>query len=210
MGITLKALASLLIGFLSYSLGWLTLGGSIVTSIMAFFILYKLGWLWSLPPLSFLALGSILSVYSGKKERRDHRQVLANGLPALVCAIFSFEGGYLTALTVSFSDTVATEIGIKFGKKTFLITNLKEVPKGTSGGISFEGTLAGILVITVLSAFGWIMGLNPTFVFISSILGFFSDSFLGATLENRGFFGNNITNLLASSLGVITYTLLHP
>ena len=210
MGIILKILASLFVGLFSYQLGWLSWGGSLITSIMAFIILYKLGWLWSLPPLSFLTLGSILSIYSGKRERRDYKQVLANGLPALICAITSFEGGYLTALAVSFSDTVATEIGIKFGRKTFLITNFKEVPKGTSGGISLEGTLAGILTITVLSVFGWLMGLNPIPIFLSAVLGFFSDSLIGATLESRGYFGNNTTNFLAGIFGLIVYIFLHP
>jgi len=210
MIIFFEALISILVGILAYLLGWLSFGGSIITSIMAFLILYRLGWVWSLPPLSFLALGSILSLYSGKKEKRDYRQVLANGLPALICALFSFEGGYLTAIAVSFSDKVATEMGIKFGRKTFLITSMREVPKGTSGGISLEGTISGIFVIVLLSVFGWFMGLNPILIFFSSMIGFFSDSLIGATLENGGYFGNNVTNFLAGAIGVIIYIILHP
>lgn len=207
MGIVLKLLASVFVGVISYYFKWLTFGGSVITSLMAFVILFKLGWFWAFPPLLFLTMGSILSILSGKRERRDYKQVLANGLTAIICAFLEFEGGYITAISVAFSDTTATEMGIKFAKRTYLITNFKEVPKGTSGGISFIGTISGLTVIALLSLCAWVKGINPFKVFIAATVGFFSDSIIGATLENKGYFGNNTTNLLSNIIGVLVYIL---
>jgi len=207
--VILKFLVSFIVAFLSYLLKWITAGGSITVFILAVAILIKLGWIWAFPPIMFLTLGSLLSIFSGKRERRDYKQVIANGLMALLCALVEFKGGYLVAITVSFSDTVATEMGLKFAKKTYLITNFKEVPKGTSGGISFVGTLSGIITILIMSLFGYINGLEIVSVFLASLVGFFADSFIGATLESRGFFGNNMTNFLSTLIGVIFYVMLN-
>ncbi len=207
MEIALKILVSFIVAFLSYILKWITAGGSIIVLILAFTILIKLGWIWAFPPVMFLTLGSLLSIFSGKRERRNYKQVMANGLMALLCALVEFEGGYLVAITVSFSDTVATEMGLKFAKRTYLITNFKEVPKGTSGGISFIGTFSGIMTILMMSLFGYINALEPVSVFLASSVGFFADSFIGATFENKGFFGNNTTNFLSTLIGVLFYVV---
>lgn len=209
MEVILKFLVSFIVAFLSYLLKWITAGGGITVFILAVAILIKLGWIWAFPPIMFLTLGSLLSIFSGKRERRDYKQVIANGLMALLCALVEFKGGYLVAITVSFSDTVATEMGLKFAKRTYLITNFKEVPKGTSGGISFVGTLSGIITILIMSLFGYINGLEIVSVFLASLVGFFADSFIGATLEGRGFFGNNMTNFLSTLIGVIFYVMLN-
>lgn len=41
------------------------------------------------------------------------------------------------------SDTVSSEIGKAYGKRTYLVTSFKPVPRGTEGAVSLEGTLAG-------------------------------------------------------------------
>ena len=51
--------------------------------------------------------------------------------------------GFVASLSTKLSDTTATEIGKAYGQRTFLITTLQPVPRGTEGAVSLEGTLAG-------------------------------------------------------------------
>lgn len=63
--------------------------------------------------------------------------------------------GYVSSLSTKLSDTSASEVGKAYGQRTFLITTLKPVPRGTEGAISLEGTLAGVLGSAVLALVGW-------------------------------------------------------
>ena len=54
--------------------------------------------------------------------------------------------GALGAIACSCGDTWASELGPVLSKssKPFLITTLRKVPKGTNGGVSFEGLIASL------------------------------------------------------------------
>lgn len=67
--------------------------------------------------------------------------------------------GFVASLGTKLSDTTATEIGKAYGQRTFLITTLQPVPRGTEGAVSLEGTLAGILGSIALAAVAWAVGL---------------------------------------------------
>ncbi|NER51969.1 MAG: DUF92 domain-containing protein, partial [Symploca sp. SIO1A3] len=51
--------------------------------------------------------------------------------------------GYVASFATKLSDTTASEVGKAYGKRTFLITTLEPVARGTEGAVSLEGTLAG-------------------------------------------------------------------
>jgi uncharacterized protein (TIGR00297 family) len=53
--------------------------------------------------------------------------------------------GYVASLATKLSDTCASEVGKAYGKRTFLITTLQPVARGTEGAVSLEGTLAGVV-----------------------------------------------------------------
>jgi uncharacterized protein (TIGR00297 family) len=60
--------------------------------------------------------------------------------------------GYVAAFATKLSDTFASELGTVYGTNTYLLAARKQVPRGTSGAVSVEGTLAGViggLVLTV-------------------------------------------------------------
>jgi uncharacterized protein (TIGR00297 family) len=103
------------------------------------------------------------------------------------------------------SDTFSTEIGMKFSKKAYLITNFKEVEKGTSGGISLIGFLGGILGSLIISLFHK----NWFFVFLIGIFGNLIDSIIGALFERKGYLSNNMTNFISSSLSAILGIFLY-
>ena len=67
--------------------------------------------------------------------------------------------GYVASLSTKLSDTTASEVGKAYGKRTFLITTLKAVPRGTEGAVSLEGTVAGIVASVAIALVAWAVGL---------------------------------------------------
>jgi len=112
------------------------------------------------------------------------------------------------ALTVGFSDTVATEIGTRLSPEAYLITGFKRVPGGTSGAVSVPGTVAGLITIVLMSLFLLIENSGNLLLFLlSSVVGLFVDSLVGATVESRGIFNNDMTNFTATLVGAVLYAI---
>ena len=108
----------------------------------------------------------------------------------------------LAALAEATADTVSSEIGQAYGGVPLLITTMRRVPAGTDGGITVPGTVAGIAAaaIVVASAIPS-LGMNARqcgLALASGTAGFFFDSLLGATLERRGWLGNDLVNFLST------------
>jgi uncharacterized protein (TIGR00297 family) len=118
----------------------------------------------------------------------------------------------LAALVEATADTVSSEIGQAFGGKPFLITTFRRVPPGTDGAISTAGTLAGITAAALIAACGApALGMAPEecgVAFAAAVAGLFLDSLLGATLERRGWIGNDLVNLLSTGFAALA-SLLH-
>jgi uncharacterized protein (TIGR00297 family) len=88
-----------------------------------------------------------------------------------------------------------------------MITNLKQVPIGTNGGVTVTGELVAIAGGFAVCAVAFLLNvITPEMAAICTIAGFIGtniDSFVGATLENHGYVGNAGTNLLATIGGGI-------
>jgi uncharacterized protein (TIGR00297 family) len=196
-----------LVVVVSFRLKFLTKSGSISAFILATILFGFGGWKWTLPILCFFVFSSILSKIGKnpqenifeKGSQRDHSQVLANGgIPALLMILETMQPysgfyiAYLGALAAATADTWATEIGMRLGKRPRLITPLKSVAAGTSGGITWGGSMGAFLgaLVLALSGFPFISDIQGTnsasFVFMITLSGFiasFYDSFLGATVQ---------------------------
>ena len=151
---------------------------------------------------------------------RDERQVLANlGIAGICSALYAFAGheqrllvAMAAALAEAAADTVSSEIGQALGGTPRLITNWKEVPAGTDGGITMAGTLAGgvgaivvCVVGTVTAVFGWrLLWLCAA----AGIIGMLVDSFLGATLERRDVLGHNAVNFISTAIAAVLAVVL--
>jgi uncharacterized protein (TIGR00297 family) len=124
-----------------------------------------------------------------KGTRRDVWQVLANGGVATLCIGLGQRrggGGFLGALAAAAADTWATELGLLARRQPRLITTLRRVEAGTSGGVTPEGLAASVagafLVGLTWSALdGGRQGL-PRAV-LAGLGGSLVDSLLGATLQ---------------------------
>ena len=155
-----------------------------------------------------------------KKEGRTASQVLANVGIAAVCAVayhWRENSFFLLAmcatLTEAAADTVSSEIGQTSSRATRLITNWRRVPAGTNGGISLTGTLAGAAAALLITAAGIFVGLigrqESLTSFVAAFVGMIWDSFLGATLQQRGRLNNNTVNFLGTLTAVAVVAIWH-
>ena len=148
----------------------------------------------------------------GVAERGDGRnagQVLANlAVPALASAVFGVTGNpawmlaTAAALAEAATDTVASEIGQTRRPTAVLITTWKPVPAGTDGAItisgSISGTLAGAVVATVAVMGGMIPRSHLWIPVAAGFAGMLVDSFLGATVQRRGWMNNEAVNFCST------------
>lgn len=131
----------------------------------------------------------------GKHPPRGIRQVAANGGVAGICLLLYgiFDTlpllvGYYAAIAEFFTDTLASDIGIRAKGRPFDLARMKRTERGRSGGVSLLGTAASLLgaLVCLLLALG--AGLSPKAAVIAaaaSFLGMLCDSILGSLLQAK-------------------------
>lgn len=130
---------------------------------------------------------------SKKETARDGIQVIANGLPAMLMAIFysftfapAFIAAYVAALAEALSDTVASGLGA-FSRRTFDPFRRSRCEKGISGGVSLVGTLSALVAAFALSflalGFGMIDWRLALLAAIAAFVGQVFDSLLGSLVQ---------------------------
>lgn len=162
------------------------------------------GWSWGALLLSmFISVSWLSQIGSAKKTSRlasvvakggdrDAAQLVANGavftVAALGSTIWPAQSWYAIAagaLAFSAADTWATEIGTLARGDPRSIVTWRTVPAGTSGGVSFHGTVAavaGALFIASLASFaGWPVSFAA--VALGGVIAALADSVIGATLQ---------------------------
>ena len=114
---------------------------------------------------------------------------------------------FVAALAAAGSDTVASEIGKAWGRRTFLVTTMGTVAPGTSGAMSLEGTAAGVAAAFALAGIGLAVGLVPPSamagIVIGAAVGGLVESALGATFEDAGILDNDSLNLLNTGIAAV-------
>jgi uncharacterized protein (TIGR00297 family) len=180
---TSGAIATTVVGALTFGFGGLTAG----ILLVLFFV--------SSSALTFLRKEDkrALAGYSSKGGRRDASQVLANGsVAAITSVLFGLSGevmwltGVAGALAASTADTWGTEVGVLSRQLPRMITNGSLVPHGTSGGVTFNGSLAGVggaALIGLAAAVLTGQALMFPIVILAGTIGMMVDSLLGATIQ---------------------------
>ncbi len=136
-----------------------------------------------------------------KTGTRDHLQVFANSITAVLLAVFYFItsdpvylAGFVTAFAASNADTWASEIGTLSREDPISALTFKKVPRGTSGGISLLGLgaslagslfIAGLFFTAAVLIKGYSSVLAPVTILAAAggFLGSVIDSILGATVQ---------------------------
>jgi len=216
---------------LSYRTGKLTRTGAITGGIVGLFI-YKGAGLTGLVLLAtFFMVASWATQWQINKKsaigaaeknrgRRTTGQVLANGGVAGLLGL----AGWLSpdkagiallmiagSMAAAIADTLSSELGMIYGRRFFNILTFKKDTCGMDGVISIEGTLTGLIGAMVIAAIyalseGW--GTTFYWITLAGFVGNLIDSILGATLERRGFMGNNVVNFLNTLAGAMVCWLL--
>lgn len=191
-----------------------------------------------LTPLALLFLLTFLATRAGRQRKtkaglaegrrgRSAAQVIANlsvaGLTVSPLMGWAFHLGMqyrwmmktmcLAVLVEATADTVSSEIGQAFGGQPVMLTTLRRVAAGTDGAVTALGSCAGIAGGALVAVIGgWAMHLDLRAAEIAlgaGICGLFFDSLLGATLERRGWLGNDLVNFtstaFAAALAEIAY-----
>jgi uncharacterized protein (TIGR00297 family) len=121
--------------------------------------------------------------------------------------------GYVASFSTKLSDTCASEVGKAYGKRTFLITTLQAVPRGTEGAVSLEGTLAGVLASVAIAFLGWGVGLidllGVAWCVVAAFIATNIESVIGATLQTKyTWLTNEVVNVLNTLIGAMAAMLL--
>ncbi|MFN7941908.1 MAG: DUF92 domain-containing protein [Thermoanaerobaculia bacterium] len=198
--------------------------GAVVGTLLGTTIWAFAGWRGFLALFAFFVLGTAATrmgyaakARAGIAQEKGGRRGPGNALsktsvPALAAIFFAttdrpvlYALALVSAFATAASDTVSSEIGKAFGRRTFLITTLRPVPRGTDGAVSLEGTLAGIAASLVLGALGAVTKLYPpigiAWVALAALVATTLESWIGATLEKRGLVDNEAVNFLNSLAG---------
>jgi uncharacterized protein (TIGR00297 family) len=185
-----------------------------------------LDWRGYLLLVAFFVIGSACTKLGYKKKaaaklaqekggRRSLRHALANSGVAAAAALFAaltpyprlFAFAFAAAFATAVADTASSEIGQLLGRRTFLITTFRPVPRGTEGAVSLEGTLAGIAASLVIAGLGLAVGLLPGWgvpvVVVAAFIGTTFESVIGATLEKRALLDNEALNFLNTLIGAL-------
>ncbi|MEG4838636.1 TIGR00297 family protein [Microcoleus sp. B9-D4] len=121
--------------------------------------------------------------------------------------------GYAASFCTKLSDTCASEIGKAYGKRTFLITSLQPVPRGTEGAVSLEGTIAGIVGSILIALLSWAVGLidltGILFCVIAAFIATNIESVIGATVQSKfEWLTNEVVNFFNTLIGAIAAIVL--
>jgi uncharacterized membrane protein len=129
-----------------------------------------------------------------KGERRDHRQVLANGGIAAAVALLGFRDAELalwlltTSLAAAAADTWATALGARSAVPPRLLPSGRAVPPGASGGVTPLGTVGGAVGALLMATVGAVVSGLPTLLPVAALVGFGGmalDSALGGAAQGR-------------------------
>lgn len=122
--------------------------------------------------------------------------------------------GFVTAFATKLADTFSSEIGKAFGQRTFLITTLQRVPKGTEGAVSLEGTVSGIFGSVLLALAGAYFKLlhspiDVANVVLSAFVATTLESYIGAVYQDDSWLNNEMVNLLMTVIGASLSMMLY-
>ncbi len=138
-------------------------------------------------------------------------QILAIGIVPIPLSLHwmtLLQLGFVASFCTKLSDTCGTEIGKAYGQRTFLITTLRPVARGTEGAVSLEGTIAGIVGSIAIAILGGSLGLiSPSGIGICAISAFVAttiESLIGATIEDKvPLLTHDVVNILNTLIGAI-------
>ncbi len=208
----------------------LTKSGWINAGILGTILFACLGWKGWLSVVIYLFLGFLVTKigFSYKKskgvsEGRDGRRGPENvwgsaatgAILAILLEILHGHGQYLifigfaSSFSAKLADTFGSEIGKRWGKKTYLITTFKPVSVGTDGAISTIGTFASLVGSFLMTCVMYSLSFLPSLkafliVFICGFIATLMESLFGALIQHKiKWLTNEVVNFIQTSFASI-------
>lgn len=229
----LAALVNAALAAVAYKARTVDASGVVGGFLVGFTIWAFLDWRGFLLLLAFFVIGSACTKLGYKRKaaqnlaqekggRRGARHAFANAGVATACALFAaltdfpvlFAMAFAASFATAAADTASSEIGQLLGRRTFLITTFRPVPRGTEGAVSLEGTLAGVAASLVIAALGALLGLYPWAgilpIVVAAFVGTTFESVVGAALEKRQLLDNEALNFLNTLVGALVVVVFTP
>ncbi len=217
---------NLVTAWAGYRARTVSVSGAVAGALIGTIIFTATGWQgWLLLLAAFLAASAtsrvglkrkaVLGIAEERGGRRGAGNAIANTGVAAIAAAVAVSGAdpllsriaFAAALVAGGSDTIASEIGKAWGRRTWSITTLGRVPPGTSGAMSLEGTAAGVIGAFALAGLAIALGLVPAAalfpIVIAATIGALVESWLGATLEGPGILNNDMLNFINTSVAAV-------
>ena len=212
----------------------LTPSGYLHAWILGVIVWGTLGWRGYVIVMFYFLVGSaVTKIGMAQKEaegiaekrsgQRGPENVWGSAAVGTICAVATLFGrewitsllilGYVASFCTKLSDTTASEVGKAYGKRTYLITTLKSVPRGTEGAVSLEGTIAGFLASLIIAFLAWGIGMiNVWGILWCAIAAFVAttiESLIGATIQSRWeWLTNEMVNGINTAIGAIVAIVL--
>lgn len=226
-GIILNTLLLVIAGIAPKKL--LTLWGYLHAWVLGVIVWRGFGWQgYSVVMIYFLVGSGVTRIGQASKEaagiaearsgKRGPENVWGSALTGAVCALLKLvlpvttlpplALAYVTSFSTKLADTTASEVGKAYGKRTFLITTLQAVPRGTEGAVSLEGTLAGLAAGLTLAVLAWGLGMISVLgIGVATIAAFIAtncESVIGATLQDQyDWLTNEVVNGINTTIGAV-------
>jgi uncharacterized membrane protein len=189
------------VALLAWAARSLTGGGALAAWAIGTAVLAGTGWAGGAVLAAFFVSSSVLGrlapVSAGldpKGERRDPRQVAANGGPAALGALLGLVEPSLGlwvvtgSLAAAAADTWATSIGGWSPRLPRRLLVGPELARGTSGGMTMVGTLGAAAGALLVAATGAAVGGGSALLPVGTLVGFagmVADSVLGSGWQGR-------------------------
>jgi uncharacterized protein (TIGR00297 family) len=194
------ALVLTAVALLAARLRWLTPPGAAGAAALGFAAVHAFGWAGLAALLAPFLAATLAGRLPGGLESegpRTLRQVAANGVPAVVGIALAAAGrpalgaaAFAGALSALGADTLATELGVRYGGTPRSLFGFSRLPPGASGGVTFVGFVASVLGSLLAPASLLAFGLLPWSALLPLAASGFAaglfDSALGATLQRKG------------------------
>jgi uncharacterized protein (TIGR00297 family) len=212
--------------YLSVSARKLTIPGATTGGMLGLAIFLGAGYTGLVMLGVFFVLGSAATSWKLKykqnqglaelnKGRRTAGQAFANAGVAAILGLLAWlfpanAPVYQVMLAAGFAaataDTLSSELGNVYGRQFYHVLTGQKATRGLNGVISLPGTgfgILGSLVIGLIYGMGFNWSEQVLGIVLAGTIGNFTDSVLGATLENRGFLSNNAVNFLNTLVGAL-------
>jgi len=221
---------NLLAATLATVLRWISLKGTILAFLFGCFVYVAMGWQSYLLLCTFLILGSLatklgtqrkeeLKVAEGGGGRRGVSNVLCNGVVPMLIAAFGLwlknpvlAVAFSAAVATATLDTVATEIGQWLGRKPVDPLTLRTVKIGTPGGVSWQGTGAGLLAATLVASISalsaWLPFSAVPVIIVGALSGGLFESVVASRIKQRPRNTGSTLNIYNTLMGAFISGLL--